>query len=151
MPERFLKSIRLLAECYQAFEHRSNRHVRELGLTPAQFDVIATLGRTQGMTFKDLGERTLMTKGTLSGVIDRMVEKNLLSRQAVSSDGRKVLIKLSSAGEAKFEQVFPLHVSFIKRHLVGISDSDFDQLDMRLRRLRDALNTEAAAQSCRKP
>jgi MarR family transcriptional regulator, 2-MHQ and catechol-resistance regulon repressor len=151
MPERFLKSIRLLAECYQAFEHRSNRHVRELGLTPAQFDVIATLGRTQGMTFKDLGEHTLMTKGTLSGVIDRMVEKKLLSREAVSSDGRKVLIKLSAGGEANFEQVFPLHVRFIKQHLVGISDAEFDQLDVRLRRLRDALNTETAAPPCRKP
>lgn len=139
MSERFLKSIRLLAECYQAFEHRSNRHVRELGLTPAQFDVIATLGRTQGMTFRELGERTLMTKGTLSGVIDRMVEKKLLTREAVSSDARKVLIRLSGAGEATFERVFPEHIAFIKRQLAGISDHDFDLLDARLRRLRDAL------------
>ena len=139
MPERYLKTIRLLAECYQAFEQRSNRHVRELGLTPAQFDVIATLGRTPGMTFKELGERTLITKGTLSGVIDRMVTKKLLTRQSVSTDGRKVLIKLSSTGEAKFEQVFPLHVAYVDQYLRAISPSQFDRLDSGLRHMRDAL------------
>lgn len=139
MPERYLKTIRLLAECYQAFEQRSDRHVRALGLTPAQFDVIATLGRTPGMTFKELGERTLMTKGTLSGVIDRMVARKLLTRQAVSSDGRKVQIKLSVAGDAMFEKVFPVHVAYVDQFLTKITSAQFDRLDAGLKLVRDAL------------
>ena len=35
-----------LARCYQGFERASGRNIRELGLTPAQFDIIATLGNT---------------------------------------------------------------------------------------------------------
>lgn len=149
MPERYLKTIRLLAECYQAFEQRSDRHVRSLGLTPAQFDVIATLGRTAGMSFKELGERTLMTKGTLSGVIDRMVVKKLLTRQSVNSDGRKVLIKLSSSGEAKFEQVFTVHVAYVDQFLAQISPAQFDRLDAGLKLMRDALRGSVFEPSAR--
>ena len=69
MRERYLRSIRLLAECFQAFEQTSGRHVRTLGLTPAQFDIVVTLGRTAGMSCRALGERTLITKGTLTGVL----------------------------------------------------------------------------------
>lgn len=70
-----LPVIRELVRAFQAFEQYSARHVRELGLTPPQFDVIATLGNTPGMSCKELSEKTLITKGTLTGVIDRLDRK----------------------------------------------------------------------------
>ena len=68
--EPFLPTLRELVRCYQAFEVFSAAHVRTLDLTPPQFDIIATLGNTPGMTFKELGEKTLITKGTLTGVMN---------------------------------------------------------------------------------
>jgi MarR family 2-MHQ and catechol resistance regulon transcriptional repressor len=61
MGERYLKSVRLLAECLQGFERYSGESVRHYGLTHAQFDIIATLGNTPGMSYKELGERTLIS------------------------------------------------------------------------------------------
>ena len=76
MAERYLRSIRLLAECFHAFERQAGANIRcRTGLTPPQFDIIATLGNTPGMSFKELSERTLITKGTLTGVVDRLEEK----------------------------------------------------------------------------
>ena len=80
MGERYLKSVRLLAECLQGFERFSGDAVRRCGLTHAQFDIIATLGNTPGMTYKELGDRTLITKGTLTGVIERLEHKGLVVR-----------------------------------------------------------------------
>jgi DNA-binding MarR family transcriptional regulator len=74
--------LRELARCYQAFEAHSGAHVRSLGLTPAQFDIVATLGNTPGMSFKELGEKTLITKGTLTGVVDRLEAQRLVRRSA---------------------------------------------------------------------
>ena len=54
MGERYLKSVRLLAECLQGFERFSGESVRQCGLTHAQFDIIATLGNTPGMSIKEL-------------------------------------------------------------------------------------------------
>ena len=50
----------------------------DAGLTVSQADVIFTLGNTAGMTCGEIGERTLITKGTLTGVIDR-VSENIIS------------------------------------------------------------------------
>lgn len=139
MSVRFLRTIRLLAECYQAFETRSGRHVRRLGLTPAQFDIIATLGRTPGMNFKELSEKTLITKGTLSGVIDRMVERGWLLREPMQADGRKVLIRLTAEGGALFERVFPEHIDYLQSSFSDFSAQELDAIDAQLRRLRESL------------
>jgi MarR family transcriptional regulator, 2-MHQ and catechol-resistance regulon repressor len=41
----FLPAMRELVRAYQAFSAYSETHVRQFDLMPAQFDVIATLGR----------------------------------------------------------------------------------------------------------
>ena len=48
--------------------------------TVAQANVIFTLGNTDGMTCKDIGDWTHITKGTLTGVIDRLELKGLVER-----------------------------------------------------------------------
>lgn len=78
--KRYMPLVRALIECAQSFERCSGAHVRELGLTPAQFDIIATLGNTDGMSCKELGEKTLIIKGTMTGVLNRLEQKGLLSR-----------------------------------------------------------------------
>src|SRR4249920_1049898 len=94
----FLSVLRELTQCYQAFERYSAMHIQTLDLTPPQFDVIATLGNTEGMTFRELGERTLITKGTLTGVIDRLEAKGLVVRANCPGDGRSTMVQLTRQG-----------------------------------------------------
>ena len=102
-PSIFLPVVRELVRSYQAFELVSARHIRQLGLTPPQFDIIATLGNTQGMNCKELGEKTLITKGTLTGVLDRLIDKGLICRSTPPEDRRSIFICLTDAGEALFD------------------------------------------------
>src|SRR4051812_12875093 len=90
----FLSALRELVQCYQAFERYSSMHILTLDLTPPQFDVIATLGNTEGMTFRELGERTLITKGTLTGVVDRLEAKEIVVRESSPKDGRSTIVRL---------------------------------------------------------
>lgn len=140
MAERYLRSIRLLAECYQAFERNSHDNLRRrTGLTPAQFDIIATLGNTPGMTFKELGEKTLITKGTLTGVVDRLEARGLVTRIAQLEDRRSTIVRLTPAGEAEFERVFAPQVAYGKQAFTDYTEDDFEALDMQLRKLRSHL------------
>ena len=142
-PRRFLRSVRLLAQCYQAFERLSGRHVRELGLTPAQFDIVATLGNTPGMSFRELGEQTLITKGTLTGVVDRLESRGLLERRASRTDGRSTVVALTDDGQRLFEKVFPAHIEHCGRAFAGWREDDFARLDAELARLRQTLTPGA--------
>jgi MarR family transcriptional regulator, 2-MHQ and catechol-resistance regulon repressor len=144
MGERYLKSIRLLAECMQGFERLSGQHVRECGLTHAQFDIIATLGNTQGMSYKELGERTLITKGTLTGVIERLEEKGLVARERSADDKRSWFLRLTKEGEQMFCEVFPKVVSRGAEWFRAMQPADFDALDHQLSRLKQVLEQAGA-------
>lgn len=128
--------IRELARAYQAFSAYSDAHVRQFDLTPAQFDVIATLGNTQGMTMGDIGEKTLITKGTLTGVVDRLVQKRLVQRATLVDNRRCVMVQLTPEGNQLFETVFPAHIAHLKERFNQLDATDLDQLQGLLTQLR---------------
>lgn len=142
--ERYLRSVRLLAECVQGFERVSNAAVRRCGLTPPQFDIIATLGNTAGMSYRELGERTLITKGTLTGVIERLEQKGLVARTRSEDDKRSFFVKLTGAGETVFDEVFPKVIEHGKRLFSPYTEADFDAIDQHLHKLK-ALIAQAEA------
>ncbi|WP_308389808.1 MarR family transcriptional regulator [Acidithiobacillus sp. AMEEHan] len=132
----FLAVLRELAQAYQAFSAYSAAHVRQLGLTPAQFDVIATLGNTQGMPLSQLAQQTLITKGTLTGIIDRLEKKGLVRREGSVIDRRSFLAVLTPAGEALFSQVFPSHIAYLKQAFAEEDEGELEQVRRTLRALR---------------
>ncbi|CUA93587.1 MarR family winged helix-turn-helix transcriptional regulator [Thiomonas bhubaneswarensis] len=143
----FLPLVRELVRTYQAFERVSAGHVRSMGLTPAQFDVVATLGNTQGMNPKQLGEKTLITKGTLTGVVDRLAEKGLVQRLPDPRDGRGQIVRLTAQGQALFETVFPAHVAHIGRALAGFDSARLGPTQQALHLLRQALEQAGGAEA----
>ena len=131
----FLPVLRELARCYQAFESYTAQHVRQHGLTSPQFDIIATLGNTAGMTFRELGEKTLITKGTLTGVVDRLEAKGLVRREGLPSDGRCMLVRLTAQGEQVFTEAFPAQLAVIGQAMAEYSQEELDALQAALKRL----------------
>ncbi|HEY9098045.1 MAG TPA: MarR family winged helix-turn-helix transcriptional regulator [Thiobacillus sp.] len=140
----FLPTIQALVQCYQAFETYSAGHIRELGLTPPQFDIIATLGNTVGMTATELGEKTLITKGTLTGVVDRLSARGWVERVAHASDGRCQVIRLTQAGEALFATVFPAHMAHLGACFAGVTAAEHANWQTTLRSLEQILRKEIA-------
>jgi MarR family 2-MHQ and catechol resistance regulon transcriptional repressor len=147
MGERYLKSVRLLAECLQGFERFSGAAVRRCGLTHAQFDIIATLGNTPGMTYKELGDKTLITKGTLTGVIERLEGKGLVARTRSSDDKRSFSVCLTAEGEKVFADVFPIVVEQGRQLFAPYTDADFEAMDQTLRKLKQLITERSASPS----
>lgn len=134
--EPFLPSLRELARCYQAFSTYSAAHLCTLGLTPPQFDIVATLGNTPGMTPKELGKKTLITKGTLSGVVDRLVAKGLVRRIPSAQDGRSQIVQMTKKGERLFDEAFPAHVAYFNRAFADWKAEDYARIEAALHDLR---------------
>lgn len=105
--------IKELVRAYQGFETYSSTHIRQLGLTPVQFDVIATLGNQPPMSYKQLGEKTLISKSSLTGVVERMITKGFIVTLENPDDARSFLLKLTAKGQRVFEKVFPEHLAFL--------------------------------------
>jgi DNA-binding MarR family transcriptional regulator len=135
----YLKVLRPLVEAYLAFWREDSRHIRSMHLTPSQFDVIATLGDTEGMTCSELSATTLVTKGTLTGVLDRLAAKGLILRDAVTGDRRCIHIRLTDKGEALFRKTFSAHAAFLRpRFERALTKKEAEQLQALLLRIRDS-------------
>lgn len=137
-PADFLPTVQALVQCYQAFEAYSAADIRALGLTPPQFDIVATLGNTAGMTATEVGEKTLITKGTLTGVVDRLVDRGWVERVAHGSDRRCQIIRLTKSGEALFAKVFPAHLAHLGVCFTGAGAAEHGRWQTALRSLEQA-------------
>jgi len=135
--ESFVPAMRELVRAYQAFDSYAERHIRQLGLTPPQFDVIATLGNTPGMSMGELADRTLVTKGTLTGIVDRLEAKNLVRREVPQGNRRSFTVILTPEGEAVFKAVFPVHIAHLKERFEQLDPIELERLKLLLQRLRE--------------
>jgi len=134
----FLPAIRELVRAYQAFSAYSEAHVRQFDLTPAQFDVIATLGNTNGLNMGEISEKTLITKGTLTGVIDRLIHKQLVSREVPEDNRRNVIVQLTPQGQQVFEQSFPSHITHLQERFDRLDPNEVKTLTELLTQLKQA-------------
>lgn len=132
----YLPTLRALVSAYQAFVLRSDRHIRAMGLTPPQFDIIATLGNTPGMTPTELTEKTLITKGSLTGVLDRMIERGWVERVPNPDDRRSQIIRLTSSGNALFKRVFPDQLAHMAGFFSATSPQDHARWQQNLNELK---------------
>src|SRR5690242_1128615 len=62
--------------------------LKTLGLSIPQFDCLSTLTEREGLTQQALAERLYVTKGNVSGLVDRLVEAGLVERRAIPGDRR---------------------------------------------------------------
>ncbi len=143
--EAFLKVLRPLVETYRAVMRKDDQNIRRLGLTQAQFDVIVVLGDTEGMPCHRITEETLLTKGTLTGVLDRLEIKGLIERMPSKLDRRSTTVCLTVRGADCFERVFPAHIDYLKPFFErGLSPSEMRSLRILLLKLKKNFELEDA-------
>lgn len=135
----FRSTLRELARCYQAFEAYASSHIHLQGLTISQFDILVTLGNGQAMTPKELVEKTLITKGTLTGVVDRLQSKGLVKRTPSTLDGRSQIITLTPKGQILFKQIFPEHLAYMSKAFKHFKSEEISHIEETLITLRHAL------------
>ena len=135
--EPFMPVVRELVRAYQAFRSYSDADIRQLGLTSSQFDALATLGNTPGMTFKQLAEKTLTTKGELTGIIDRLEKKGLVRREVPPEDRRSFIAVLTPEGERVFQETFPAHIAHLKQRFERLDRQELEEIRVALEKIKN--------------
>lgn len=137
--EPLLYLVYELSATFQAFSLFDAAGLRKSGsgLTPSQARVIFTIGGTDGLTCKDIGDATQITKGTLTGVVDRLEQKGLVQRWTVEGDGRKIIVALTKEGEKVYRREFPKHVAYLKERFDNLTASERDQAVRLLQKIRE--------------
>ena len=136
--ETFIPVMRSLARADQGFAaaDAAGYRQRSSDLTVPQADVIFTLGNTPGITCGEIGEKTLITKGTLTGVLDRLEQERLIKRSRCPEDARRTLIQLTAQGETVFEQEFPAQITWLKSRFDRLNKDELEEIKSSLDKLQ---------------
>jgi MarR family 2-MHQ and catechol resistance regulon transcriptional repressor len=111
------------------------------------FEVMIRLARTPGgrLRMSDLAAQSSLTPSGLTRAIDRLVELQLVSREACSADRRGSFAALTERGQREMDAVLPRHEEFLASLLAGVFEPDeADLLIALLRKLRDHVHPGAA-------
>lgn len=122
-----LKGMFAWLEMVQAFNligQRAAAQLTEYELTPAQFDVLAQLSEEQGIMQQELAEKLLVSKGNITGLINRLEARGLVVRRQNPEDARSHCLHLTDAGEVLAASVIPAHEALIGDLMSALSENE---------------------------
>ena len=140
----------LLAETFASLTTRMSAHLAGAGLATAEFEVCLRLARSpEGLLrMSDLAAQTTLSSSGITRVVDRLVERGLVTRQACATDRRTTYAVISDTGRALLGEVLPGHLELIEEWLTGpLRDGRLEEFVAALRTLRDHVAPCATAGS----
>jgi DNA-binding MarR family transcriptional regulator len=87
--------------------------LRAIDLSVPQCDVLTTLTEAEGISQQELAQRLYVTKGNISGLLDRLERAGLVERRSTAADRRQYSIHLTASGRAAAERAIALQHALI--------------------------------------
>lgn len=131
-----------LARVYSRQLRLATDHLRTWQLSPAQFDVLATVGGHEGLTQQELARRLLVTQGNITQHLDKLEQRGLLRR---CREGRLKRLVLTPAGRQLCDVVVPAQEEFQAQQFAPLSPAEQRQLLKLLRQLMQAPTGESSS------
>ena len=103
-----------------------------------EFDVLSALRRAGApyqLSPKALLQQTLVSSGTMTNRIDRLVARELVERRADPGDGRGILVVMTTLGRERVDAAISELVLGEAELLDGLSSADQEKLAALLRKL----------------
>lgn len=113
---------------------------RKFGLTEAQFNVLIALRyRDRELTQSDLGKRLVVTRASITSVLDKLEAKQLVTRSNVTGNRRIHIVTLTSKGEELLDGLEPLYIEAIHNVLGGLTAEQCHTMISMLESVRDRI------------
>lgn len=134
----------LLHDIARLMRKRFDQRARGLGLTRAQWQVLAHLARHEGINQAGLAEILEIEPITLGRLIDRMEEAGWVERRPDATDRRARLLYLTSRARPVFDHMRALGEEVREEALIGLSQIQRDQLMTMLLAVRGNLSDRSS-------
>jgi len=133
--------LRSLRRIIQAVDLYSRQLVTDHGVTGPQLICLRQLALAGAMSPGELAQAISLRPATLSGILDRLEVQGLVTRERHLDDRRRLLVRLTAAGQALIERAPPsLQESFLLRFR-ALPEAEQAQIDELLRQLVSMMAT----------
>ena len=134
----------LLHDAARLLRKRFDQKARHLGLTRAQWQVLAHAARNEGLHQGALAEILELEPITLVRLVDRLEAAGLLERRAHPTDRRLKLLHLTDKARPVLEEMRLLGAATREEALAGLRQADRERLTAALLAIRANLSREPA-------
>jgi MarR family transcriptional regulator, organic hydroperoxide resistance regulator len=114
----------------QRATHATLRHLAtelaDLDLTPSEINALGNLAEGDARTVSQLGAAAGTRSATLTGILDRLERRGLITRGSRAGDRRTVLIELTADGRQTATFILRTLRDLETRALVGLSPEAVD-------------------------
>ena len=131
----WFRFIRLEARMQLAVGER----LRAIGLSVPQCDVLTTLTEDEGVSQQELAKSLYVTKGNISGLLDRLEGAGLVERRSTAADRRQYAIYLTERGRQLAEKAIEVQRRWVGETFGRMPEKDLETLETLLVATRDLL------------
>lgn len=119
-----------------------NQLLRPFDLSISTFNVLMILeGSKDPLCPHQIGERLLVTRGTVTGLLDSLESKKLITRSPHPKDRRMLQIELTKKGRDLLQEVWRIHFPGEKQLMSCLTRKDKAELISILGKVQDALSS----------
>jgi DNA-binding MarR family transcriptional regulator len=126
---------RQLKQVTSSLLRRVDRHMQPLELTGMQWEPVLMLWLKRADTVAGLARYCQSGFATMSRMLDRLEEKELLRRERSETDRRVVHLHLTPKGKKVANKIWPIVVEGMHVHLEGFKKDELNQLNDLLGRM----------------
>jgi len=113
---------------------------QEFGISIPEWRAIAVLGAFAPLSSNEICERTAMDKAKVSRAVASLLQRDLIEREAHTSDQRLIQLTLSKAGRKIYEAIIPRARAIEAQVTKGLSKGDIAALQRILDSMSARLN-----------
>jgi MarR family 2-MHQ and catechol resistance regulon transcriptional repressor len=125
----------VLWKATRALEIHAVRSVESTGLCLSDFGVLEALLHKGPLAVHLLGEKVLLTSGSMTAAIDRLERRGLVRRGADPKDRRSRIVTLTPSGRQLIERLFAAHAKDMEQAVEVLSGRERVALAGMLRKL----------------
>jgi MarR family 2-MHQ and catechol resistance regulon transcriptional repressor len=116
-----------LTRTYKAVLEKDQRNIRGYGLNASEFGVLELLYNKGPHPLQQIGDKILITSGTITYVIDKLTKKGLLIRRPCDMDRRIIYAELTEVGKARMSEILPNHYQTLAESFAGLNSEEKEQ------------------------
>lgn len=131
-----------MARIVSRTQREAGERLRDVDLSNAQFDVVAQIGATEGLTQQELAEKLFVTEGNVCQLLNGLEKKGLVERRR---QGRKNHLFLSAEGRQLAQRAVPAHESWQAGRLDVLTEAEQAELLRLLRKVDRSQRHQSAS------
>jgi MarR family 2-MHQ and catechol resistance regulon transcriptional repressor len=125
----------VLWKASRAVEGRAIESIEQAGLSATDFSILETLLHKGTLPVNTLGKKLLLTSGSITTAVDRLVARGLVARKEHDVDRRIRLVELTKAGRKVITPAFARHVEDLETIVEPLSTKERATLITLLKKL----------------